>query len=674
MLNNSIKTNTFIMFALCCGIFIDKVHAQNCSAPSSIEMLSKLSLEQLMQVEIETVSKNTEDLYSAAGIVTLISAEEIRRFGGNILYDILDRATSIIMGGSILYPRNNAVMRGDQVNGLDRHILILINGRPSRDSLAGGINYPIYNAFPLSVIERLEIIRGPGSVLYGTNAFTGVINIITKDKSSNNCEEQEITLTGGSHGAKSLDGYGTFSNNRLHLVAGLKYFKDEGWDFSALDANRKQGTTQMGQENIGTTLTGHYQNFHFNLIWVKSTENYLGTDLNWNNEKFAAMRNRLLANMGYNWKINDTQRVTANATYNLSQGHAITKNNLSSEGSFENGVLELNHYLDFAQFSWLSGINIDHSRDKYIRYWLPTRPLIDPAPQPPYNDTIYMMYSQLDYKPNAQTQLTVGGQVVKNPKQDWKFIPRLGLVHRFNSNWGGKLLFSEAYRAASQVERNINLPVVRGNPLLSPETVQTLDAQIFYQHDKHQTSLTYFNSLQKDLIVRYAVPNSLAHQHSNQGELKVQGLELETRFSPSDHWFLTGSLTYQQNKNNAGQQDFTLAPNWLAKAGISYKFSSGTTVSLFDIYVGASADSRIRNLLNLMVNPNPSAYHLATLNISHPIGKMLGLEASQKMLLNAYVYNLFNEDIYAPEINSLNINSVPAKAGRSAYLGLQYQF
>lgn len=641
----------------------------------SIDALLKLSLEELMQVKVETVSKNVEDLYSAPGIISVISAEEIRRFGGNSLHDVLERATSIVMGGSILYPRNNTVMRGDQVNGLDRHILVLIDGRPVRDSLAGGVNFPIYNAFPLSMVERLEIIRGPGSVLYGTNAFTGVINIVTRDQPIREGEAGEITLSGGSRHAKHFDGYGSVSNDTLHVAVGAKYFQDDGWDFSAVDVNGRAGHVAMKLENMGTVLTGSYRDFRFNLAWVKSEGRLLGTSVNWAiNGDVMAGRSELLADVGYTWKINPSQRLTVNATYNLTESYSSSDSQLVSQADVDDGSIELNHYLDFGRFSWLSGVNIERSRDRDIRYWTATQQLIEPTPQPSYDDVIYLAYTQLDYKPNSRTQVTVGGQVVKNPKQDLKFIPRLGLVHHLTPNWGGKLLLSEAYRAASQVERHINHPVVRGNPALLPETVQTLDAQIFYQHKKQQMSLTYFHSRQRDLIVRRAVPNSMAHEHFNQGELTIQGLELEARFSPSERWYLTGSLTYQQNENDVGQKDFTLAPRWLAKAGVSYQFASGTTFSLFDTYVSAAADPLIRNPFTKIVNPEVAAYHLATLNVSYPIGKILGWRSAQKLTLNAYVYNLLDEKIYAPEINSLGINSVPAKSGRSMYLGFQYQF
>jgi iron complex outermembrane receptor protein len=213
---------------------------------------------------------------------------------------------------------------------------------------------------------------------------------------------------------------------------------------------------------------------------------------------------------------------------------------------------------------------------------------LTPDAQPPYQDTIYTLYTQFDYAFSPATRLIVGGQGVKTQEQDWHFTPRLGLTHQFDQHFSAKLLYSEAYRAATQVERNIELFVIHGNPALSPETVGTFDARVFYRQDDQQYSLTYFHSRQQELIVRDFLPGQAAQSFFNAGELTLQGVELEGKWSLAERWFLTGSLSY--------------------------------------------------------------------------------------FALNLYVYNLWDQAVYVPEINSMNVNSVPVKAGRSAYAGIKLRF
>ena len=136
--------------------------------------LFDLSLKELLATEVvTTASKYQQDWSSASAVSSTITRTEIEAFGANNLVEVLERVVSIHMTGSNFFPQNVTAMRGDLLGHYDNHILLLLNGRPLRESYSGGVNFSIYTAFPLSVIERIEIIRGPGSVLYGTNAYSG---------------------------------------------------------------------------------------------------------------------------------------------------------------------------------------------------------------------------------------------------------------------------------------------------------------------------------------------------------------------------------------------------------------------------------------------------------------------------------------------------------------------
>ena len=75
--------------------------------------------------------------------------------------------------------------RGDQTQINGGHILFLINGRPTREVLEGGIVSDLLEAFPVGILERIEVIKGPGSVLYGSDAFSAVVNLITQKAVTN---------------------------------------------------------------------------------------------------------------------------------------------------------------------------------------------------------------------------------------------------------------------------------------------------------------------------------------------------------------------------------------------------------------------------------------------------------------------------------------------------------
>lgn len=127
--------------------------------------LLEMSLEELMSIEVTTASKEAEKVQEAPGVMTVITAREIERFGGVNLMEVLEGAANIYPTSSHLYRKSIISMRGILTTHHNKHTLILLNGRPVREGLEGGVGFPFLLGFPLEMIEKIEIIRGPGSVL-----------------------------------------------------------------------------------------------------------------------------------------------------------------------------------------------------------------------------------------------------------------------------------------------------------------------------------------------------------------------------------------------------------------------------------------------------------------------------------------------------------------------------
>jgi outer membrane cobalamin receptor len=139
----------------------------------------------------------------------------------------------------------------------------------------------------------------------------------------------------------------------------------------------------------------------------------------------------------------------------------------------------------------------------------------------------------------------------------------------FNPHWGMKVLYGEAFRSPDNVETDANIPVINlfGNPDLKPEMITTVDVQTFYHQENAQLALTYFYSRQEDLSVRVRDPTaddaSLGFgTFRNEGSLTIEGLELEGKIALLENWFITGGLTYQQNRDADGVEDYTREPHW----------------------------------------------------------------------------------------------------------------
>jgi len=143
----------------------------------SADALKKLSLEELVNVQVVSVSRHPEPLAHAASAIQVITAEQIRRSGASTLPEALRLADNLDVA------RKNAhdwaiTARGFNT-ALANKLLVLIDGRTVYTPLFSGVFWDVQN-YPLADIERIEVISGPGGTQWGANAVNGVINIISK--------------------------------------------------------------------------------------------------------------------------------------------------------------------------------------------------------------------------------------------------------------------------------------------------------------------------------------------------------------------------------------------------------------------------------------------------------------------------------------------------------------
>lgn len=143
--------------------------------------LTDLSPEQLMQLSVPTVvsaSKFEQKATAAPSSTTVVTSDEIKRYGYRTLGDLL----ASVPGFYVSYDRNYQFLgtRGVNLGDFNSRILLLVNGHRVNNDLNDAAFVDTAFILDLDLVDRVEIIRGPGSVLYGNNAFFGVINVITR--------------------------------------------------------------------------------------------------------------------------------------------------------------------------------------------------------------------------------------------------------------------------------------------------------------------------------------------------------------------------------------------------------------------------------------------------------------------------------------------------------------
>jgi outer membrane receptor for ferrienterochelin and colicins len=166
-------------------------------------------------LKVTTASKFAKKLSGAPGMMSIVTRDELRRFGGLTLREILVRVSGLTGSGGYFTDRTLVAARGDQTRTTGGHILILINGRPTREILEGGVSSDILESFPVNILESIEVIRGPGSVLYGSDAFSGVINLITRRAAGSGVH---LSTAGGAGGARAESAAIAFQRGDLSIV------------------------------------------------------------------------------------------------------------------------------------------------------------------------------------------------------------------------------------------------------------------------------------------------------------------------------------------------------------------------------------------------------------------------------------------------------------------------
>lgn len=167
--------------ALACSLHSSALQADADERALSAKALKELSIEQLLDMQVTSVSKRPEKLSSAAAAIQVITADDIRRSGARSVPEALRLAPNLEVAQ--INARDWAISaRGFSARTANK-LLVLIDGRTVYTPLFAGVFWEVQDVL-LEDIERIEVISGPGATLWGANAVNGVINIVTKSAGS----------------------------------------------------------------------------------------------------------------------------------------------------------------------------------------------------------------------------------------------------------------------------------------------------------------------------------------------------------------------------------------------------------------------------------------------------------------------------------------------------------
>jgi outer membrane receptor protein involved in Fe transport len=623
--------------------------------------LASMDLERLMNIEVTTASRFQDKLANAPSIMSVVTSDELRRFGGMSLNEILQRVPGLTGSTQYFIDRSLVAALGDQTKTGGQHILFLINGRPTREVVDGGIISDLLESFPVDILERIEVIKGPGSVLYGSNAFLAVVNLITRKAKG---DEVDVRGLAGARG--TLDSSGDLFYNRgdLSAVAAVQLHKLPNWPTTYLVPPSQQNLSfapavpaaenvNVVDRGLGSYLGVNYKGLSFMSAFTEwqSTGFVEGT-------VSGTRLSRDFGNLGYELNVRKNWDMNFNLTFTRTTFIEPVFPFVTRDSN--EGIAEWTNLIKLSSKDRLSAGGL-FNRIEGFELFTGTTPV-----------TVTMegkrlggaFYGQLDHQLLQNLKLIAGFQTNKIGDIPLDTVPRAGIVWA-PASWGSvKALYSQAFRSPSLDENLLNNPGLGGNPNLSPEKVATFDLGFYFQRNSLQGGVHYFHSKFTDNIV--TAPEPTRSVFFNLGQVTFNGVEVEGKYYFQKDFFLQGSTLYQTNSDGTGAANVSPVPNIGFKVGLSYENSRKFTASLFDVSDGPF-DRYVA------VNPLQGWHHILNANIRYDVSRYFPFGDRTGIAIVAHANDLINQAIWLPS-GFGSVDTVPVLQGRDIFAGLEFQF
>jgi iron complex outermembrane receptor protein len=521
--------------------------------------LDELTLEQLLDIEVYSASRKLERQSEAPAIMTTISRSQINTLGAINLIDVLKYIPGIEtnMGADGFY---HISIRGANKEG---EVALLINGQQINNFYNGRALIDL----PVDFIDRIEVIRGPGSALYGSNAIAGVINIFT-------IKETSISVLGGNYNTLKVTGNYFVEKNKTQFdvsVGGLTsdgadaeiaIDKAEGqvWSLTHLDSKFK---TNRWNRDAYLNSNLKIGDFHFQLFDIARQQGtYIGPVF------IAAPGSKLLTNqlsssLHYDFKLSDnviiTPKVYSNINYHDCLTQEVPDNYVSNTSGniFENGkytkekylgksygaemdiYIKANEHFDFLTGSVFEDLSI--SQYELTRNYKIVGDLYKESfanydniefTQDGKRRFVFAYFLQGNYK-IKKLNITAGLRYDDYSDFGSSFNPRIGVNYKVSSHLLFKGLYGKAFRAPTFQELYDNTTIgneygVKGNVNLTLEKINTVElgTKITYKKIVFNYNVFY---VEHDNLIRIYDPHGGGSigVYENIGNIKTFGNEAE---------------------------------------------------------------------------------------------------------------------------------------------------
>jgi len=577
--------NRITKYQLCVIVFfvLNKL-----SFPQSDSLdIYNLDFSQLSKLKITSTSKSPQNLGEVPSTIFVITATEIKEKG----YFTLEEALSDLPGfqfRNILGINSYVFQRG--IPSQNNLILLLIDGIQVNELNSGGF----YGGgqYNLSNVERIEVIYGPASVAYGTNAISGIINIITKS-----AEEKQLAMNSliGTFNTVATDiGFGCITKKKNFgiRVSGMYKQTDKA------DLRGKAGDYNW------TDLMENYENDYSFDLKIQAKNFTLGTNCLQKQSSVATSYKsmgtiyidhgsfwniRFLNNyLKYNKKIND-QLTFSSALYNRNAtvlDNTVLVVDTAQIGNYRpSNLTGLENVINYNSNKFIAvtvGITLEYEQLAQIfsETYSSSPDVRPPTPEKPAMENNYLASFFLEPRLTLLKNLYLSGgfRFDQSSIYDQVLTPHAGLIYNFHDQIF-RFSYAEAFRAPKPWDYNDGI----GNNSLLPEKMRSLEAAMTF---------SLFNNYKLDFIgYRNRLDNAIIKQFIdegyrwvNDGEINTEGIEIYFRYLSKK---LTSSINYTFNQSYNENDEFVPEiSKHSGNASATYHFSNHIKINLRANYIG----------------------------------------------------------------------------------------
>jgi outer membrane receptor for ferrienterochelin and colicin len=547
--------------------------------------LKQLSLEELMNIEVQTIyaaSKYEQKVTEAPSSVSIVTSSEIKKYGYRTLADLLRSVRDFFVTNERNY--SYVGVRGfGRPGDYNSRILLLIDGHRANDNIYDQAFVGTEAIIDVDLIDRVEIVRGPGSSLYGSNAFFAVVNVITKR--GGDLKGTEVSGEAGSFNTtKGRLSHGNHYPNGFEAIVSGTSFDSRGQSLYFPEFNpaisrdpraTNGGISEHSDYDRSQSLFAKaaYRDFTFEGVYAERTKGLptgaFGTNFNDPSTKTTDGHSYLDARYDHDLSAKTNLMVRAYADYYWYRANYVTGDVVNrdlSYGDWGGGEIKLSSWLFDGHRVIVGGEYTDNIRQEQRNYNIePYSLILDDRRK----SQVWASYVQDEFSLARNVIVNAGVRYDHFTTFGGTTNPRLAFIYEPTERSAIKLIYGSAFRTPNVFELYYATPGTNvSNPGLKPEKIKTY--QLIYElyaGERSRISISGYYYRITDLINQVATGAGTRFENISEVTARGTGFELEHRLPNGTEGRLSYSV--QRTTDKLTGEPLTNSPEQLAKLNLS---------------------------------------------------------------------------------------------------------